>query len=87
MPIYAFLGARLVLELLEEGLQCQLIALGREEVLHAENKLGCAYIVEIEVFVLVAGDVTLLIYHLCRIFLQIFEDAVVVGCVSFLLII
>ena len=87
MPIYSFLGARLVLELLEKGLQCQFIALGREEVLHTEDELGCAYIVEIEVLILVAGDITLLIYHLCRIFLQIFEDAVVVGCVSFLLII
>ena len=79
VPVNAFLGARLVLKLLEQGLQCQFVSLAREEVLHAEYKLRRAHVVEVEILVFIAGDVSLLVNHLRRIFLQIFDDALVVG--------
>ena len=79
VPIYTFLGARLVLELLEQGLQSLFISLVRKKVLHAEDKLRRANVVEIEILIFIAGDVSLLVNHLGRIFLQIVDDALVVG--------
>ena len=79
VPVNAFLGARLVLELLEERLQRQFAALAREEVVHAEDELRCAHIVEVEVLIFVACDVSLLVNHLGRIFFQVVDDGLVVG--------
>ena len=79
MPIYAFLGARLVLQLLEEGLQGKFCALAREEVVHAKDELRRAHIVEVEILIFITCDVALLVNHLGRIFLQIVDDSLIVG--------
>ena len=79
VPVNTFLGARLVLQLLEERLQCQFAALAREEVVHAEDELRGAHIVEVEILIFVACDVSLFVNHLGWIFFQVVDDCLVVG--------
>ena len=79
VPVNAFLGARLVLKLFEERLQCQFAALAREEVVHAEDELRGAHIVEIEILIFVACDVSFFVNHLGWIFFQVVDDSLVVG--------
>ena len=69
MPINTFLGTRLLLQLLEECLQCLVGTLRREEVVHTEDEFSRANIVEIEILVLVSSDIALFVNHLGRVFL------------------
>ena len=79
VPINTFLGTRLLLQLLEECLQCLVGTLRREEVVHTEDEFRRAHIVEIEILVLVLSDIALFVNHLGRVFLQVVEDSLIVG--------
>ena len=47
--------------------------------MHTEDEFRRAHIVEIEILVLVTGDIALLVNHLGRVFLQVVEDSLIVG--------
>ena len=47
--------------------------------MHAEDELRCAHIVEVEILIFVACDVSLFVNHLGWIFFQVVDDCLVVG--------
>ena len=83
VPEHAFLGARLVLQLLEECLEQFKVLFHGVELVHGQQHLAGAHVVEVEVFVFVTLALSVFVDHLGGIFLQpVVNGLVFVGLVG-----
>ena len=83
VPEHAFLGARLILQLLEERLEQFEILFHGIELVHGQQHLAWAHVVEVEVFVFVTLALSVFVNHLGGIFLQpVVNGLVFVGLVG-----